>query len=1146
MKTLFTTAVCLWLATLSVFAQQFQVNGSKIYDPTGREFIMKGVNVSGPGFVWPEYTVDEFDQIVNQWGFNAIRVATKGGPAVDSYTYQCVIEGKDFPSSYDYKTFGTLREIVDTYTAAGVVVMLEWHQVSGLYTGSELECAKDWWQSMAEAFKDNPYVWFDLYNEPRTDSTTWLNSFQQVIDAIRSTGSENVIVATGNYWGQDAGVWDCVDVPEANSAVLSLGGQLNDPTGNLVFSFHVYDQWNACQAKIDNYLDRVLADNKAIILGEYGVHNAGQDVSDAATYALNSAQPREIGRVTWAWWGGDRNDLTTSNNGGGQHTTFNSEGQPTNLSAFGQMVWSDLRREENIDRIPTDEVLTLSLDDLSFEPEEGSRTVNVISNVNWTVEVDQSWIRVTPGSGSDNGSFVVSVTPNDRRSSRSGTVSVVGGGLTRRIPITQGGSFTGQWQEDFSLPDGTASDQGATAWSASRASGTFEVQEERFHINGKGGEGIWKSEPLVITDQASVTVSLDVQGAGSLNDKGKSADYLQVVLKVDGNETVIFSETGNFNDGNILTVSKNSVSGDTLQVIVKALVTGNSEMYYWDNVRISSNPTDLPGANLIKNGEFAAGTSDWRLLTYGTRASLEIATDTGLSGDEAAQVVITDGGSADWRIQLQQIVTLEQGKRYQLSFQGKADAERALRVAFQANSAPFPVYWEKSLTLSGEAQTYGPYEFTYQGTGEVGLKFFGGGDSTNFYLDAITLTEFDDDTNQGKLPWQEDFALADGTTSDEGATAWKAARTAGIFRVDESRFRINDDGGEGSWYSEKLDISGQASVAVSLDLQGIGSLNDRGKIADYLKVILKVDGSETVLFSEKGNFNNGNVLTVSKTDVSGDTLQVIVSALVTGDSESYYWDNVTVTGNGDRPSADNLVKNGEFEEGTTDWQLLTYGASAALEVATDAGLSGTPSAKVLVTDGGSADWRVQLAQTVPLDSGKTYELSFQGKADAQRAVRVGFQANVAPYSVYWEKSDTLGTETQTYGPYRFTYRGIDNVGLKFFVGKDSVDFYLDAITLTEVLGSETARTSSASADVKKSVEQAAETVQLYPNPASTSLTVAAAGTLQVRISDTQGRLFETVVGRDRVAIDVQVLPRGLYLVRIQSAEGVTVRRIVVE
>jgi hypothetical protein len=326
----------------------FNVCGPKIYDPTGKEFIVKGINIGGPGSSWPDNTLNQFDNVVNKWKFNAIRLGTKGGPQIDNQTtFNC--SGTNFPQ-YQYTTFGTIREIVKKYTDAKVVVIIEWHKVGSIFTGSDLSCATKWWVDVAEAFKDNPYVWFDLYNEPQTAShDTWASSMQTVINAVRATGNTNIIVATGNYWGQDSNNWSCTNIPEGNSAILSK--TLEDQTGNLVYAIHVYDQWDQCQSKLDDFVNRVQAKGKCLLIGEYGVHN-NRDLSNALTYALSAAQSKKLGRIAWAWYGGDDNKLTTSGNGGGPQAAYGPNGVPSNLSAFGQAVWADLNRTETLSDKP--------------------------------------------------------------------------------------------------------------------------------------------------------------------------------------------------------------------------------------------------------------------------------------------------------------------------------------------------------------------------------------------------------------------------------------------------------------------------------------------------------------------------------------------------------------------------------------------------------------------------------------------------------------------------------------------------------------------------------------------------------------------------------------------------------------------------
>jgi mannan endo-1,4-beta-mannosidase len=91
---------------------------------------------------------------------------------------------------------------------------------------------------------------------------------------------------------------------------------------------------------------------------------------------------------------------------------------------------------------PTANNLTLSQTALSFASATSSSAVTVTANVSWTVTDNQTWITASPTSGANNGSFTVSASANTGTSSRSGTVTVTGGGLTRTIAVTQAGQST--------------------------------------------------------------------------------------------------------------------------------------------------------------------------------------------------------------------------------------------------------------------------------------------------------------------------------------------------------------------------------------------------------------------------------------------------------------------------------------------------------------------------------------------------------------------------------------------------------------------------------------------------------------------------------------------------------------------------------
>jgi mannan endo-1,4-beta-mannosidase len=92
----------------------------------------------------------------------------------------------------------------------------------------------------------------------------------------------------------------------------------------------------------------------------------------------------------------------------------------------------------------TTNTLNVSATSLALASAVSSGTFSITSNVSWTVTDDQTWITVTPASGSNNATVTVNATSaNTATTSRTGTVTVSGGGLTRTVSVTQAGQSTG-------------------------------------------------------------------------------------------------------------------------------------------------------------------------------------------------------------------------------------------------------------------------------------------------------------------------------------------------------------------------------------------------------------------------------------------------------------------------------------------------------------------------------------------------------------------------------------------------------------------------------------------------------------------------------------------------------------------------------
>jgi hypothetical protein len=338
-------------------AGQFTTVGSKIYDPNGQEFIARGVNVPGQNFWTAHDPTADVSKIADDWQFNMIRVNSQ--PTVSWSAAGAGIN---------------IDNIVNAYTNRGagkspVVVMITLHADDVAYLeGQQLADATNWFAGLAAKYKDNPYVWFNLMNEPRNaantgqpgwdmwtpDGAKWLAMGQTMIKAIRATGNDNMIIMDGTNHGQDQAWDDLGTLNPKHSAVLSYGKQLQSFDGvdysNIAFDAHLYGEWSSPGAKsrLEQYIQATQAAGLPLIFGEYGA-TIWNDWTQVAKDALELANKYGIGHAAWHWADAGGWDLTTGTDfsalgtswevGGGY--LINSPTNPTNLTEFGQMVWND-------------------------------------------------------------------------------------------------------------------------------------------------------------------------------------------------------------------------------------------------------------------------------------------------------------------------------------------------------------------------------------------------------------------------------------------------------------------------------------------------------------------------------------------------------------------------------------------------------------------------------------------------------------------------------------------------------------------------------------------------------------------------------------------------------------------------------------
>ena len=179
-----------------------------------------------------------------------------------------------------YQENADIDKIVETFTERGVVVMLDVHDYMGKYpsfTNSPgQKHLEKMWAEYAEKYKENPYVWFNVMNEPGNGGNPtpieWKTAHLGAIDAIRRTGARNIIVCDGHRWADDFGnTPEGEYVTERNSCILKYGPDLLEyAQGNVAFSIHSYN-WNFTPDKMANFVETAKSKGLAMMVGELGV-----------------------------------------------------------------------------------------------------------------------------------------------------------------------------------------------------------------------------------------------------------------------------------------------------------------------------------------------------------------------------------------------------------------------------------------------------------------------------------------------------------------------------------------------------------------------------------------------------------------------------------------------------------------------------------------------------------------------------------------------------------------------------------------------------------------------------------------------------------------------------------------------------------
>jgi hypothetical protein len=302
---------------------------------------LRGLNLSGAeysclsGSFWdnPAGNQTTINHMRDDWHANSIRLP------LNEECWLGINGAPPATSGANYRN--TMGTFVNLATASGMVVEVDLHFGAGgsalpkddNYPGMDADHAPAFWQSVANYFKGNPSVIFNLTNEPHdSGSISWscylsggctvtggtgswtVVGTQSVVNTIRATGATNVIIIAGLNWSNDLSQWlNYVPVDSTSHAIVAGAHVYQDGLGCDTASC-----WTSQYQAIENA-------GYPVIVSEFGQFSCNHSKIDLLMAWADAASP-PVGYWAWAF--------TVANCASGPSLISDGNGTPT--QTYGQ------------------------------------------------------------------------------------------------------------------------------------------------------------------------------------------------------------------------------------------------------------------------------------------------------------------------------------------------------------------------------------------------------------------------------------------------------------------------------------------------------------------------------------------------------------------------------------------------------------------------------------------------------------------------------------------------------------------------------------------------------------------------------------------------------------------------------------------
>lgn len=272
----------------------FKVDGAKLLDAKGNEFIMRGINHA---HTWYKDQLETAIPAIAKTGANCVRVVLSNGN----------VWTKDEKAD--------VEKIIKLCEDNKLVAVLEVHDATfGTNENGknvqdsidDLQLCADYWIEMKDVVNAHlDTVIVNIANEWHKGDwcrpEEWADGYKTVIPKLREAGIKNTLMVDCDGCGQYVRCIygdDDKDKPAYAPEVLAA-----DPDKNTMFSMHMYENAAASEDVVKGHIDGAIGTGVCFIVGEFAnTRSAKKDnVADDAVTAY--CTEKNIGYIAWSWKG---------------------------------------------------------------------------------------------------------------------------------------------------------------------------------------------------------------------------------------------------------------------------------------------------------------------------------------------------------------------------------------------------------------------------------------------------------------------------------------------------------------------------------------------------------------------------------------------------------------------------------------------------------------------------------------------------------------------------------------------------------------------------------------------------------------------------------------------------------------------------